>query len=193
MRFDLLGQNAAALSAAQQVAQMSPELAPVMGKYRALSAALERRYWMLVSALKYGLSPMFGWTGSKPELRAPDDTVADMWCKMPAKAGAQYQENTAAELSLPMPELGDTAVRDKELAQLAELKTATGTLGGAIMQRAVSTPNDPELPWLLYVTVQSTRGGCLDSDSSALSKSAYTLLHKRYKSNEWTAKTPYFY
>jgi hypothetical protein len=193
MRFDLLGQGAPALAAAQLLAQTTPELAPVIDKYRKLAGTPERHHWMLVNALKYGLSPMFDGNTAQPALRPADDTLADMWCKMPAKAGAQYQENTDAEYSLPMPELGDTAARDSELTQLAALKTATGTLGDAVMQRATAVPNDAELPWLLYVTVQSTRGGCLDEDSKKLSRSAFTLLHKRYKNNEWAAKTPYFY
>jgi hypothetical protein len=193
IRFDLLDQGAPALEAAQLVAQTTPELTPVIDKYRKLAGTPERHHWMLVNALKYGLSPMFGSGTADPKQRPADDTLANMWCKMPAKAGAPYQENTDAEYTLPMPDLGDTATRDKELAQLAALKTATGYIGDSVLQRANAVPNDPELPWLLYVTVQSTRGGCLDDDSKKLSRSAFSLLHKRYKNNEWAAKTPYFY
>ena len=193
MRFEMLDQEAAALAAAQLVAQAAPDLAPVMNRYRSLAGKPERRHWMIVSALKYGMSPMFGWYDSELKPRPANDTLANMWCKMPGSAGTPYQENTRAEYSLPMPDLGDTAARDKELARLGTLKTATGYLGDAVMQRATATPNDPELPWLLYVTVQSTKGGCLDEGSKQLSKSAFTLLHKRYKNNEWTNKTPYFY
>ena len=193
MRFDLLGQDEAALGATQQIEQNAPALAPVVQKYRKLAGTPEHHYWMLVNALKYGLSPMYGGYASEISVRAPDDTLADMWCKLPAKAGDSYGENTEAEHTLPMPELGNGAARDKELAQLSGLRTATGHLGDTIMQRATAVPNDPELPWLLYVTVQSTRGGCLDADSKTLSKSAFTLLHKRYKNSEWARKTPYFY
>jgi hypothetical protein len=193
MRFDLLGKSAEALQAAQRIAQAAPELAPVMNKYRELANDPERHHWMLVNALRYGMSPVFGGSAAAPKPRPADDTLADMWCKMPATAGAPYQENTVAEYSLPMADVGDSAARDKELAQLAALKTSTGYIGDAVMLRAGAMPNDPELPWLLYVVVQSTRGGCLDDDAKKLSRSAFQLLHKRYKNNEWTDKTPYFY
>jgi len=39
----------------------------------------------------------------------------------------------------------------------------------------------------------STRGGCLYQDSYTLSRTAYVLLHRRYKDGEWAAKTPYWY
>lgn len=193
MRADLLGQDETALGATQQIEQNAPLLTPVMQKYRKLAGTPEHRYWMLVNALKYGLSPMYNGYAGELAVRAPDDTLADMWCKVPAKAGDSYGENTDAEHTLPMPDLGNGAARDKELAQLSTLKTATGYIGDQILQRATAVPNDPELPWLLYVTVQSTRGGCLDADSKTLSKNAFTLLHKRYKNNEWARKTPYFY
>lgn len=193
MRADLLGQDDAASSAAVQIEQNAPLLAPVMQKYRKLAGTPEHRYWMLVNALKYGLSPMYSYSSAEIAARAPDDTLADMWCKVPAKPGDSYGENTEAEHSLPMPDLGNGAARDKELAQLSGLKTATGYLGDLVLQHASAVPNDPELPWLLYVTVQSTRGGCLDADAKTLSKSAFTVLHKRYKNNEWARKTPYFY
>ncbi|MBV7534555.1 hypothetical protein KW842_02125 [Duganella sp. sic0402] len=193
MRFDLLGQQEAALSASNQVEKMAPALASAAAQYRKLATAPERHHTLMVSALNYGMSPVFQSYALADQPRGQEETRADMWCKMPSKAGAGYMENTDAEDSLPMPELGNTAVRDKELAQLGALKTATGYIGDAVMARAKAQPNDPMLPWLLYVTVQSTRGGCLDADAKTLSRNAFSLLHKRYGKTEWASKTPYFY
>lgn len=195
MRFDLLRQQEAALSAARQVEQIAPApgLAEVAAAYRKPQGAPERSHALLVGALKYGMSPMFAGYALADAPREQEETRADMWCKMPSKAGAEYMENTAAEESLPMPSLGDTAARDQELSRLAALKTATGYIGDAVMARAKAQPNDPDLPWLLYVTVQSTRGGCLDDDAKTLSKNAFALLHKRYGKTAWAARTPYFY
>lgn len=193
MRFDLLGQEEAALAAAAQLEQSTAELAALAKQYSSQPKAPERHYRLMVDAMRYGLSPVFNGVITMPARRNADDTLADMWCKLPAKPGAAYSENTEAESSLPMPELGNTAVRDQELSKLAALKTATGYIGDTVMQRASAMPNDPELPWLLYATVQSTRGGCLDSDAKTLSKAAFTLLHKRYGKTEWAAKTPYYY
>ncbi len=193
LRFDLLGQQDAALAAAKVVEQQAPELAPVTQAYLKQPAAAERHYTLVVNALKYGLSPTFPGYPQPPELRNAEGTLADMWCKLPAKTGASYFENTDAEFSLPSPNLGNTAARDKELAELSKLKTATGYIGDTVMARAKTSPADPELPWLLYVIVQSTRGGCLDADAKALSRNAFSVLHKRYGQSEWADKTPYYY
>lgn len=192
LRLDLLGQEDGALVAAKQLADNSPALAKLAAEY-AQTPAQERHHRLLLGALGFNLSPMFQDYASALKPRGADETLADLWCKMPAKAGATYFENTEAEYSLPMPQLGNLALRDRELAQLGTLKTATGYIGDAVLARAKSTPSDPDLPWLLYVTVQSTRGGCLDADAKTLSRNAFSLLHKRYGGSEWADKTPYFY
>lgn len=195
LRFDLLGQEEAAVKAAQQVAQNSTSLAPAMRQYAALKTAKERHHWLLINSVRFDLSPMAGihrYTPEYAELPA-DEATASMWCKMPANAGAPYSEDTDVEQSPAMPNLGDTARRDAELARLGALKTATGYLGDHVLQRASDAPNDTDLPWLLHVVVRSTRGGCLDDDAKALSKKAFTVLHKRYGKTEWAKKTPYFY
>lgn len=200
MRADLLGQDEAALKAAQMIGQDSPALAPVMRQYQALASAPERRHLMLLSAVRYGLSPMIrNYRGTEGiVLRDSDSMLADQWCKIamqqrPDSDGWQYDGYLSQEHAPPMADTGNSAARDLELAQLGKLKTSTGFLGDYVMQRAAAVPNDPDLPWLLHVVVQSTKGGCLDPDASALSKKAFALLHKRFPRNEWTRKTPYFY
>lgn len=203
MRFDMTGQYEAAVRAAQQVEVDAPELAPLMRQYRALTANPERHHWLMLNAVKYGFSPMRNtWAMAVPYVpREVDETRADMWCKMPSTAGQEYQENgwvmqtVWLEQAPPMPQVAgvDGARRKAELAQLGALKTATGYLGDHVLQRVASKPNDADLPWLLHVVVRSTRGGCLDDDAQALSKQAFTVLHKRYSNSAWAKKTPYFY
>jgi hypothetical protein len=200
MRADLLGQSEAALKAAQLIGQDSPSLAPVMRQYQALTSAPERRHLLLLSAVRHGISPMIR-VYRRAEgfaLRDSDSMLADLWCKIakqqdPATDGLQYDGYLSEEHAPPMADTGNIAPRDQELAQLGKLKTSTGFLGDYVMQRAATVPNDPDLPWLLHVVVQSTRGGCLDPDASALSKKAFALLHKRFPRSEWARKTPYFY
>ena len=193
MRFDLLGQQEAALAASKQVEQIMPALAGTAAEYRKQPGAAERHHALMLGALRFGMSPAFQGNALTDQPRAQEETLADMWCKLPAKAGAAYFENTEAEYSLAMPNLGDTTSRDQQLAQLGTLKTATGYIGDSVLARARTQPDDPDLPWLLYVTVQSTRGGCLDADVKTLSRNAFSLLHKRYGKTDWAAKTPYFY
>jgi len=196
MRFDLLEQEAGAVAAAKRIEQTVPVLAAEMRKYQAQASASERRHAMLLTALKWQLTPTLNWySATLDELKPtpPDDVTASMWCKLPAKAGATTIEDTAIEMAPPAPDTGNAAVRDQELAQLGQLKTATGFVGDHVLRRAAAIPKDPDLPWLLYVVVQSTRGGCLDADAKTLSKNAFVLLGKRYGNTEWSRKTPYYY
>ncbi|PHV05745.1 hypothetical protein CSQ96_18660 [Janthinobacterium sp. BJB412] len=194
MRADLLGQSELALQAAQ-LAQAAPALAEAMRQYRALPAAPARRHAMVLTALQYGLSPVVNGSrieaDSKPRDKA--EALADLWCKIPTGAAGWGAPDTEIELSPPAPETGRADARGKEMASLGALPTSTGFVGAHVLQRAAAVPADPDLPWLLHVVVQSTRGGCLDADAKALSKNAFNLLHKRYKGDEWARKTPYFY
>ena len=108
---------------------------------------------------------------------------------------APVMQTVWLEQAPPMPQVAgvDAARRKAELAQLGALKTATGYLGDHVLQRVASKPNDADLQWLLHVVVRSTRGGCLDDDAKAVSKKAFTVLHKRYGNSAWAKKTPYFY
>lgn len=196
MRFDLLGQEADAVAAAKRIEQTAPALAAEMRQYQAQASAAERRHTMLITALKWQLRPALTWyAATRDDFKQlpPDDVTASMWCKLPAKSGVTVDEDTAIEMAPPAPDTGNAAVRDKELAQLGSMKTATGFVGDHVLRRAAAVPKDPELPWLLYVVVQSTRGGCLDADSKALSRNAFILLGKRYGNTEWSRKTPYYY
>lgn len=195
IRFDLLGQEPQAIAAAQRIEQSVPALAADMHKYQA-SNTQERRHLMLISAMKWQLTPTLTWYNATRDEFAqanPDDVTASMWCKLPARPGVTVEEDTAIEVAPPAPETGNGAVRDKELAQLGALKTATGFVGDHVLRRVTAVPKDPDLPWLLYVVVQSTRGGCLDADAKTLSKNAFTVLGKRYGNTEWSRKTPYYY
>ncbi len=189
MRADLLGDAPAALKAAAAVAPAAPALAPVMNKYIKL-APRARRAWMIESAMRFNLSPTIG-HGGFHELNEveKEETVAGMWCKIPADPDTWYPEGAPLPATPALPGAG----APDEIAALAKMKTATGFVGEHVLARAAATPKDPALPWLLHVVVRSTRGGCLDADAKELSRKAFRLLHQRYGKSEWAGKTPYHY
>jgi len=196
MRADLLGDAPAALEAASLVEQWVPALKPVALRYRLTPAGPERQHWLVVSALRHGLSPDFPRYGrdaaaTYPPAR-PDETVADLWCRigddpLDGDAGARQHPLQPPEVT------ADAARRDAERARLLKMPTATGFVGRHVIDWAASHPADKDLPWLLYVAVQSTRGGCLDADHSAMSRKAWQLLHQRFPRSEWAQQAPYFY
>ncbi|NRR29437.1 hypothetical protein HSX11_04480 [Oxalobacteraceae bacterium] len=194
MRAELLAQDKAALAAAQLVQRGTGALAEPMQRYQRYKTAAERRHWMLLVALRLGLTPVVNNVSEMDGAARADDAVtADLWCKIPSGYGSNGEPETGVERVPPMPTTGQDAARQREIAALAALKTATGYVGDHVMARAVKVPGDADLPWLLHVVVESTRGGCLDADSKVLSKKAFSLLHKRFGRSEWAAQTPYFY
>jgi len=196
MRADLLGDAPAALEAASLVEQEVPALKAVALRYRVTPAGPERQHWLLVGALRHGLSPDFPRygrdMGATYPLAKPDETVADLWCRigddeLDADAGARRSPLQPPEVT------ADAARRDAERARLLKMHTATGFVGQHVLAWAATHPADKDLPWLLYVAVQSSRGGCLDPDHTAISKKAWQLLHQRFPRSPWTEQTPYFY
>jgi hypothetical protein len=170
MRFDLLGREADAIAAAKRIERSAPALAADMRKYQA-QAAPERRHAMLVTALKWQLTPTLNWyTATHAEFRtSPDDVTASMWCKLPASAGVTVTEDTVIEVAPPAPDTGNAAVRDKELAQLGNLKTATGYVGDHVLRRA------PRLRRM----IQSCRGCCTSPSNPHAAAARRTPKHCR--------------
>lgn len=73
------------------------------------------------------------------------------------------------------------------------LDNGTNYLARIVLARAQTHPKDPRLPQDLHYLIRSTKGGCTDQESSALSKTMFRLLHTRYKASEWAKRTPYHY
>jgi hypothetical protein len=197
MRADLLGDAKAALDASTLVEQYAPALKPVTTRYRALPDAAERQHWLIANALRLNLSPVpvaqnRDASGKYP-VNKPDETVASMWCHLGADVIGDDATPEQRNGKAPPEVTGDVAQRDAELARLLKLHSATGFVGLHAIDWASSHPADKDLPWLLYVAVQSSRGGCTDPDHTAISKKAWQILHKRFPKSPWTEQTPYFY
>lgn len=191
IRAALVDQVDTGRAAADLLARLVPATADAAARYRRAAAPAERRHAALVASVAFGLAADLGMDAQAVERGAPGDVTASAWCSFkpdPAAAPTRFVWRLPA-----MPELGDAAARRGELERLVKLKTATGTFGDDVLQWAETHPADPELPWLLHVVVQSTRGGCLDPDAKALSRKAFGLLHKRWPRSEWARATPYFY
>jgi hypothetical protein len=195
IRASLLDKPEQGAAAADVLAQLVPELAEAAQRYRRAGSSAERRHIALVAALHFDLSAQLDMAPQPVVRKADDDVTASGWCKFDRKEFAQAgDERFAWRLpAMPVtPANGDADARE-ELARLAPMKTATGVVGDDVLEWMNSHPKDPELPWLLYVVVQSTRGGCLDPDAASLSKKAFVLLGKRYPDSVWNQKTPYYY
>ncbi len=90
-----------------------------------------------------------------------------------------------------------TDAQKKQAAQeLAKLKSAVGApnyFAKIVLAFAKAHPQDPRVPELLHYGVKCTRYGATDSNTTALSKQMFTVLHSKYKTSPWTKKTPYWF
>ncbi|MBK6742595.1 MAG: hypothetical protein IPG66_06280 [Hydrogenophilales bacterium] len=82
---------------------------------------------------------------------------------------------------------------NKERDRFLKLDNATNQLARIILARAKSHPDDPRIPEDLHRLIQATRGGCVNAETSRLSKAMFRLLHSRYKETPWAGKTKYHY
>ncbi|MGO4476149.1 hypothetical protein AB4Z32_07820 [Massilia sp. 2TAF26] len=193
IRASLLDKPEQGAAAAAVLAQLVPELEAPAQRYSRAGSSAERRHIALVAALRFGLSAQLDMALQPVARMNEDEVTASNWCYFRGTDFAQIGEDRFAWRLPVMPATGNAdAVRD-ELARLAPMKTATGTVGDDVLAWLDSHPKDPELPWLLHVVVMSTRGGCLDPGASQLSRKAFNLLQKRYPGTEWARKTPYYY
>lgn len=200
MRADLLGDAPAALEAAALVEQWVPTLKPAALRYRLAPAGAARRHGLVVSALRHGMSPepaaSYRDMGGTWPLAKPDETVADLWCRIGDSGVVDYVAGVpVAAKSKPQPPevTADPARRDAERARLSKTRSATGFVGVHAIEWATAHPGDKDAPWLLYVAIQSSRGGCMDPDHKAISRKAWQLLHQRWPRSPWTEQSPYFY
>jgi hypothetical protein len=179
-RADLLGHGDLALRAAELSVRLLPRLAPLARDYAAAPTPTERRHFLWLASLRDFLSPVIP---AEPVIKGadlkPEEQTASAWCRIaqvPAAGMPPLPPETAAELT-----------------RLRKVPPATAAFGEHVLQRLSLQPADRELPWLLYVTVQSTRGGCVGKDNGVLSRRAWNEQHARFKGDPWTAKTPYWY
>lgn len=193
VRADLLSKPQLAEQAADIAAKLQPNLASLADTYLKTKDDMERQHLLLVAGVsRTGIVPAVNWTMNFSYLPSRDeDASADMWCGL----GDNDDRKSGGDLLSPnFPSVSnDAKATDEEMASLGKLGTATGYFGKHVLAYTRIHPQDPQIPWLLHVVVISTRGGCVDKDNSEMSRSAYSLLHRKYRSSEWAVKTPYWY
>ncbi len=202
LRADFTGQTSLAERAARASGDLRPSLKLLAERYLQ-SAASDRRHVLLVGVLEFKLYPDMHqeWRPDGPFVpqKAAEHVLAEEWCGIADTGVVTIDPATGAQS--PFPNLEGRPLRGAqrtdlikaEIGRLRALPTATGMIGRDAIAWARQHPDDPDVPWLLYVTVWSTRGGCTDGDAHAMSIAAHRLLHTRYPKSVWTTRTPYYY
>jgi hypothetical protein len=130
-----------------------------------------------------------------------DDYRDNWWC---AKwSDGEIEQNPANGNLLPRQAIQVGFLTQTEQSAAAKERDQLNTLPGGVVwlgRRAIAYvkehPDDKDGAEALGLTVRATRYGCFlekDGDKKAVSKEAFTMLHRLYPKSDWAARTPYYY
>ncbi|MCH7342388.1 hypothetical protein LZ017_03210 [Pelomonas sp. CA6] len=199
-RAELLGQTGRAQAAARLLARLDPRQAATVRPYLAAGSAPARREALWRATLAQPLRAAVG-TGLGQDVRFEgplpstplDDAVASAWCRLD-QADTGWIDDGSVERVPPLPpQFAPAPELAAEQAALKAQGSATGAFARWVLQRAQQKPAPADLDWLLYVGIQSTRGGCVDPDNGRQSQAMHRLLHQRFPRSPWAAQSPYWY
>jgi len=101
-----------------------------------------------------------------------------------------------ADSNFPYPRFLSDAEKTQartEWQKLIMIGTAPNYLAAQAVAYAKSHPQDAHVPEALSLAVRATHFGCTDKETTKFSKAAFDLLHQKYPSSPWAAKTKYHY
>lgn len=204
----ILNQPAEAAKVAATVKQSVPALAAPVDDYaKAADADARHRAALLILLRNPGLKPF---VAPNMQRETPVTDIGNYeerwWC---ADVGAKQDTTNWGSITGDAPETPETpktpvptpafltpaekAAGEAQWTGLAKIGAAPDYLAAETLAWAQAAPDDPRIPEALHLVVRATRYGCTDDKTSAFSKQAFALLHKRYPNNEWTKKTPYYF
>ncbi len=205
VRAVILGDAASARGLAARLAQLAPALAGEMRAWldeRDPAAANFAAVFLMLRAP--GLTPLLrpGLGRETPVLRR--DQLRDNWWTLAPRANPGYRdpEHDALFDLYPDGNFGSSDFLSREqraegAKQWTQLVDAAGNSVNFLATRAIAWarahPRDPRVPEALHLVVEATHYGPTNDQSSAYSRQAFELLHRRYPQSEWTRKTRYWY
>jgi hypothetical protein len=138
---------------------------------------LRDNWWCSYSSTEWPITPYETryWHGS---LEEPAQTIYQGAASMPSPSFLTAAERRTAET---------------EMEQLKRLDTGPNEIGRRVLAWARAHPTDPRVPEMLHRVVRATRYACTNDRTGAVSKDAFTLLHRRYPKSPWAAKTPLWF
>jgi hypothetical protein len=199
VRAALLDDEAMATELAPTVAALAPELKELLNAYVAAADKPAKKFAAIYLILKYpGARPSVdAGTGRTVELDKIDDYRDNWWCEYgravnpdnpTGKPVVKSSATGPAFLSAAQKTAANT-----EWKRLTVLSTAPNYFCAQTIKWATLKPDDPRAPEALHLAVRSTRYGCTNEQTGALSKQAYDTLHRKYPKSEWAQKTKYWF
>jgi hypothetical protein len=198
------------------VAELEPSLANNLRPLQAAADAKALHDEAVLLLVRFpGLRPFVpaGREREPGKLGAIDNLRDNWWCAFSGEGIVPYEtqywrRGTNERLELPQQALyadaagvsapafltaDDRRQADAEREQLKRTGTAPNDLGRRVLEWARAHPQDPRVAEALHLVVRATRYGCTHDATGAVSREAFTLLHRRYPKSPWTAKTPLWF
>ncbi|HEV2765530.1 MAG TPA: hypothetical protein VGV38_21280 [Pyrinomonadaceae bacterium] len=195
----LVGDRETGRALAPVLETLVPELKGLLNDEAGTSTDEQRKFSALYAILKSpGLRPhVDGGVGRTTPVKNIDNYRDNWWCVHTRPAASQSTGETKAAETKPVPRSFPNdrhrLLAGREEARVNALGTAPNFLTRLAIEWATKAPDDPRVPEALHLAVRTTRYGCTDEQTTALSKAAHALLHKRYPRSEWAKKTPYWF
>ena len=206
VRSVLIGQDSIAVEAARALEKVDGQLTPLLKEYVSSEDSTARQFTAAYILLKNpGLRPSIRIGVDRLTKLASLDEYRDNWWDNGKWAildnlSHNWQGYRDADPYDFFPErrpsflsVSDTAIAHRETSILAGLPPAATYLGKIATDWAQAHPDDKRIPEALHRAVQVSRYGCADRGSREFSKKAFKILHRRYATSPWTAKTKYWY
>ncbi|HKQ09216.1 MAG TPA: hypothetical protein VJ464_29100 [Blastocatellia bacterium] len=198
VRAALLDDDATANELAPVAASLAPELKELLDAYVAAADKPAKKFAAVYLILKFpGTRPHVDpGTGRTVTLDKIDDYRDNWWCEYGRPADPDNPSIKQAAKTSPAPLFLTAAQKtaaSAEWKRLAALGTAPNYLCAQAIKWANLKPDDPRAPEALHLAVRSTRYGCANDQTGAMSKQAYDLLHRKYPKSEWAQKTKYWF
>ena len=180
------------------LAAQNPLLTKLLNEYKTVTNPDQKRFlstYILVinPAMRPYITP-----GSlrQAEFNKIEDYQDNWWCAntTPSKDQDSDSSKKAAKSKpafLNAAQLTQAAAEDKRL--IAAGSGPTYLLTELIAYTKKPGVKDKRLPEALYHAIKSPKFACSDKTTTALSKTAFQILHKEFPHNPWTDKTQYWY
>ena len=181
------------------VQRYDSELAPSFSKLSATTNPTEREAAAMLAILRnpaiQPYVPVGLGRGTSP---MEIDSIRGNWWCIDSDNADNYSKYDHYEFKYPnaYPDFltaEQRAISTREHQQFSATGASATYLTKRALDFATKNPANPNTPEMLHLAVRSTRYGCTDSATRKLSKASFDFLHKRFPTNEWTKKTPYYF
>jgi hypothetical protein len=198
IRAALLKQDAIALSLIPVLKSLKPQSAALFDAYANAKTPADRQFAATVFILTNPGARPYVTPGAPREVDySKIENYGDNWWGEKGLLGDYRPDRTDAPPSLKSyPRFltaADIAAAKEEVKTLRALGDAPNILSANVLAYTASHPSDPRVPEGLSRCVKATKFGKTNAKTGAYSRQVFHLLHQRYGSSTWTAKTPYYY